>query len=86
MGLKDQQCWRQREAVCTINWIVRVSISEKEKMNEPLKDDFLQGSQSPVYLGRVCQRRLEEHRSSELEVPGNLEAQQKAKVDENCRR
>ena len=75
VGLKDQQCWRQREAVCTINWRVRVSISEKEKMNEQLKDDFLQGSQSPVYLGRACQQKLEEHRGSELEAPGKLEAQ-----------
>lgn len=63
-----------------------MSISEKEKMNEQLKDDFLQGSQSPVYLGRACQQKLEEHRGSELEAPGKLEAQREAKVDENCRR
>ena len=55
-------------------------------MNKHLKDDFLQGSQSPGYLGRACQQSLDEHRGSELEVPGKLEAQQEAKVDENCGR
>ena len=41
---------------------------------------------NPQSLGRACQQKLEEHRGSELEAPGKLEAQREAKVDENCRR